>query len=137
MKEWIIFTDGGARGNPGPAASAFLVFSLNGEKIFSSAKFLGETTNNVAEYQGVIMALNWITAQSLDEETTCSFYLDSQLVVQQLSGRYRVKDEKLQRLVMTAKDLEKKFTGRVVYYYLPREFNRMADWLVNQKLDQK
>lgn len=136
MKEYLIFTDGGARGNPGPAAAAFLVYLLEGEKVFSESFFLGNTTNNVAEYQAVVRALKWLVKNCNKEGASYSFYLDSQLVVNQLSGLYRVKDSKLQKLIMTAKEEEKKLRGKVIFCYLPREFNRMADRLVNRRLDE-
>src|SRR3989344_5426246 len=91
-----IYTDGGARGNPGPAAIGFVV--KNGEDtIAEQAEFIGETTNNTAEYQAVIYALNWIEANQKDA-TTIAFYLDSKLVVNQLLGTFKIKQPHLQAL---------------------------------------
>ena len=101
-----IHTDGGSRGNPGPAACAFVVEN-SGEEIFKGAKFLGKQTNNFAEYSGVILALQWVTknfsTSNLNNQPKgCQFpiifYLDSELVVKQINGLYRVKDENLKNL---------------------------------------
>ena len=133
MNDYLIYSDGGSRGNPGPAAAAFLVFNINGERIYHCGKFLGETTNNVAEYQAVLMAVSWLLKNiSQKERAKYSFYLDSELVVNQLSGRYQIKDEKLKKIAIEIKKMESKFNGKITFNYLPREFNRMADYLVNQ-----
>lgn len=137
MNNYLIYCDGGARGNPGPAAAAFLIFKINGDCLYRSGKYLGVATNNVAEYQAVLMALTWLAEnQSFGDRDVFSFYLDSQLVVNQLNGQYRLKDEKLKKLAILVKDKQKKITGRVEFIHLPREFNRLADHLVNQKIDE-
>lgn len=137
MNDYLIYSDGGSRGNPGPAAAAFLVFNINGKRVYHCGKFLGIATNNVAEYQAVLMAISWLLKNiSQKERAKYSFYLDSELVVNQLSGRYQIKDEKLKKIAAEIKKMESEFNGKVTFNYLPREFNRMADYLVNQKMPE-
>jgi len=90
----IIHTDGGSRGNPGPAACAFDV-EQNGKEIFHQSKFLGTATNNFAEYSGVINALDWLMNNNIYPQV--NFYLDSELVVRQINGIYKVKDENVKK----------------------------------------
>lgn len=135
--EIVIHTDGGSRGNPGPAASAFVVES--GEQIiFKDSKYLGKVTNNFAEYQGVIIALQWLLSSDKDPNSTSSitFVLDSELVVRQLEGRYKVKDVTLQKLFAEVKDLIKKTGKKIIFKNVPREQNKIADQLVNEELDR-
>lgn len=132
-----VFTDGGARGNPGPGAAAFLVTD-NKKVIHSESKFLGKTTNNYAEYTGVLIALKWLNEhyrQSNDKQI--NFYLDSELVVKQLSGKYKVKSDNLRLLITQIKDLERKLPSKVLYRHIPRSKNKLADHLVNKMLDEK
>jgi len=136
-----IFCDGGARGNPGPAAIGFVVFKDNRQvKRFSQR--IGETTNNVAEYKAVIAALEWLAknqellGSSPKIHPQVNFYLDSQLVVSQLRGFYKVKSPKLQRLVIFAKNLESQIDLKVFYHLVTRTRNKVADSLVNQALDK-
>lgn len=127
-----IYSDGGARGNPGPAAAAFMVIS-GGKTLAKKGRFLGETTNNFAEYQGVIYALTWVLNEKRKENI--NIHLDSQLVVNQLTGRFKIKQPGLQKLVMKIKNLERKISGKVSYFAIPREQNKIADLLVNTTLD--
>lgn len=127
----IIYCDGGARGNPGPAACAFVVYDDTKKHIFTGGKYLGETTNNQAEYSAVIEALKWVTTQS-----SITFFLDSELVVKQLKGEYKVKDENLKikkeeidKLIVNCRLKIKNFI------HIPRERNSVADKKVNQILD--
>jgi len=129
MKNLEIYCDGGARGNPGPAASAFVVYE-NKKVVHKEGKYLGIATNNVAEYTAVIMALTWLTGSA-----DVIFYLDSELVVKQLTGLFKIKNEKLRELAIKVKTLEKNFTGEIVYKNLRREKNSVADSLVNETLD--
>jgi ribonuclease HI len=128
-----IYTDGGARGNPGPAACAFVV-EKNNKTLFKKSKFLGVTTNNVAEYSAVIEALEWMEAKKLFSKKT-AFFLDSQLVVRQLKGIYKIKKEHLKNCYLKIKKLEEKFSS-IEYFYVPREQNFFADELLNQELDK-
>jgi ribonuclease HI len=129
-----IYCDGGARGNPGPAASGFVV-EKEGKVIFKGSEFLGEATNNVAEYQAVIIALNWLIKNSEKVSEEILFVLDSELVVKQLKGIFKVKNENLRNLFFTVKELESKINLRISYASVPREKNKLADFLVNKMLD--
>lgn len=133
----IIHTDGGSRGNPGPAACAF-VAEENGVEIFKSSKFLGNTTNNVAEYSGVILALEWLVnkSPSVFNRSSVTFFLDSELVVKQINAIYKVKDQNLKNLFLEALSLMEKFGGSINFKHVPREQNKIADLLVNQELDR-
>ena len=124
-----IFCDGGARGNPGPAAIGFVVKDNQGRTLTKVGKYIGKTTNNVAEYQAVIEALKWVKKNF--PPTQIHFFLDSQLLVNQLNGRWRVKDRKLQRLIILVKKLERNFP-KIFYHYIPRQKNKEADWLVKR-----
>lgn len=130
--ELKIYCDGGARGNPGPAAAAFVVV-LGGKTLLKKGRFIGKMTNNFAEYTGVVFALTWVLNEKRKEDV--QLYLDSQLVVNQLRGRFKIKQPELQKLAMKIKNLEKKFPGRINYYSIPRSKNRLADLLVNETLD--
>lgn len=135
--ELKIYCDGGARGNPGPAACAFVV--LENEKIVhKEGKFLGEGTNNFAEYSGVLNAFSWLSKNNGKYKgLQINFYLDSQLVVKQLMGEYKIKNEKLKGLFDVIKEYEQTFGAIVSYTFIPREKNRLADFLVNKTLDGK
>ncbi len=129
-----IYCDGGARGNPGPAASAFVV-EKEGKVIFKGSKFLGETTNNAAEYQAVILALGWLMTNSEKVSEEIIFVLDSELVVKQLNGIFRVKNENLRNYFFTIKEMETKINFKISYTSVPRAKNKLADFLVNNLLD--
>lgn len=134
-KAIVIYCDGGARGNPGPAASAFVVLDDSGEVLTKKGFFLGKTTNNVAEYKAVIFALHDIKNKPVKPEMI-NFFLDSELVVKQLTGFYKVKDKNLQQLVIEIKNLEKELNVLINYQAIPREKNKIADFLVNETLDK-
>lgn len=127
-----VYTDGGARGNPGPAAYAFVVFE-NDTKIFQEGKYIGETTNNVAEYTGVAKALEFLTTQIDVKEV--SVFLDSLLVKEQLTGNYKIKHDNMKNFASQIKALEKNFQ-HITYTHIPREKNKDADALVNSTLDE-
>ena len=128
----VVYCDGGARGNPGPAAVGVVIFNGEGNLRDKCGKYLGITTNNEAEYAGVIEALSH---SELSEESHINFFLDSLLVVQQLNGLWKVKEPRLRELVLKIRQLE---AGRkVTYTHIPREKNRQADLLVNETLDKQ
>lgn len=129
----IIHTDGGARGNPGPAAIG-VVIEKEGKIIHEFGKTIGETTNNVAEYTAVIEALIWLASKNYTLEIK-NFFLDSKLVVEQLNGRFKLKNANLRELFLKIKILEQEVGGVITYQYIPREKNTQADFLVNQALD--
>lgn len=131
-----IFCDGGARGNPGPAASAFVAFDDKGHELFRHSKYLGKTTNNVAEYRAVILALDWLNKKQ-KRTSRATFIIDSDLVAKQINGVYKIKSENLKPLVVKAKKLQNKFSGKIIFTWSPRGRNKLADKLVNIKLDEK
>jgi ribonuclease HI len=133
----MIYTnsDGGARGNPGPGACSAIV-RKEGNILIKSSKFVGETvTNNIAEYEGLIHALELALTITKDE-LTC--FLDSELVVKQLMGEYRVKDSKLLPLFLRIQKLQENFKC-IRYNHVSRwnKFQRIADELVNEELDNQ
>lgn len=129
----IIHTDGGARGNPGPAAIGVTIES-DGVTLGEISKKIGETTNNVAEYTAVIEALSWIVHKQMHPKVI-RFILDSTLVVNQLNGLFRVKEHHLRELLVRARQLEQETGADVAYEAVRRESNKRADFLVNQALD--
>ena len=136
-EQLVIFADGGARGNPGPAAIGFVIKDSTGKIIHRQGKYIGETTNNVAEYQAVIEALGWLAANYKSPITKLQFFLDSKLVVNQLNGLFKVKEIKMRNLVIKVRQLEREIGGNVSYQAIPREKNSLADGLVNQALDRR
>ncbi len=128
----VIHCDGGSRGNPGPAACAFVALH-NGVEIFSKGTFLGITTNNVAEYTAVLTAFEWIKTQS--DITSIHFVLDSELVVKQMKGIYKIKSPLLLPLVQKIKAFERTLNVPVDYRHVLRNENTQADLLVNQTMD--
>jgi len=133
QNQLAIFSDGGARGNPGPAACAIVVQGDKGNPLFKKSEFLGPATNNVAEYQGLLMGLTWILENNQVNEIC--FYMDSELVVKQIKGLYKVKDENLKLLHQEAKIILEKIPSKIIFQHVPREKNKLADALVNEELD--
>ena|SRR3989344_2107112 len=128
-----IYTDGGARGNPGPAAIGIVVLDGTGKVIFKQGEYIGETTNNQAEYKALILALEKV--QSLGA-TEVQCYLDSELVVRQITGLYKVREEGLKDLAMQVIRLVKNFQ-KINFSHVPREKNKIADKLLNEALDKE
>lgn len=132
----IVHTDGGSRGNPGPAAVGVVIEE---HKILTEfGKRIGETTNNVAEYTAVIEALLWLRDSPIIQSTgtpIIQFFLDSTLVVNQINGLFKVKDAKMRELLAKVRVLEGEIEGNISYTSIPREQNRRADMLVNRALD--
>ena len=132
MRKLIIHTDGGARGNPGPAGIGVYIQDEQGKVVLEHARYVGETTNNQAEYLAVIDALEH--AKRLGGEDL-DFYLDSELVVRQLNRQYKVRDADLAPLFMKIWNLSIGFK-KVKYTHVRRELNADADRLVNQAIDR-
>lgn len=127
----ITFTDGGSRGNPGPSASGVVVKSGD-TTIVAFGEYLGKTTNNIAEYTAVVRALE--TARDLGaKEVDC--YMDSELVVKQMKGIYRVKNAGLAPLYLRIRNLMQSFRA-VHFHHVPRERNKEADAQVNIAIDR-
>ena len=126
-----LFTDGGARGNPGPAAAAYVLEDAEGSLLAAHGEAIGTTTNNVAEYRALLAGLAKAKELGVDELEVVS---DSELLVKQMRGEYRVKNAALIELSLEAADLARAL-GRVRYTAVRREHNELADRLVNEALD--
>jgi len=137
MSTYIIHTDGGARGNPGPAAIGVYIQEENGRVVAKISKQIGHATNNVAEYTAVIEALLWFKDHKLQvsQSPSLSFFLDSTLVVNQLNGLWKIKDGNLRMLLLKIHQLEAEVGGEIRYTSVPREQNTDADFLVNEAFD--
>lgn len=131
MTKFIVNTDGGARGNPGPAAVGILIKDLTSGNIEKIGKYLGIATNNIAEYAALKIALEKLMDKNA-EQVQC--FLDSELVVKQLNGEYKVKDENLKIIWLEIKKLETNFKS-ISYTHIPRAKNKEADKIVNEVLD--
>lgn len=131
----VMYTDGGSRGNPGPAGIGVWIETLNKKH----GEYIGETTNNVAEYKALIIGLKKIKQfigkdKSKNYEIEC--YLDSELVVKQLNHEYKLKDENVKNNFIEIWNLMLEFKN-VIFIHIPREKNKIADSLVNESLDEK
>jgi ribonuclease HI len=124
-------TDGGARGNPGPAAYGYVLETEDGTVLDARGETIGVATNNVAEYRGLVAGLEKAVDLAIDELEVVS---DSELLVRQMTGQYKVKNEALQELNAEASALARRL-GRVRYTSVRREHNELADKLVNDALD--
>ena len=124
-------TDGGSRGNPGPAAYGYVLETEDGTVLDARGEAIGTATNNVAEYRGLLAGLESALERKVDEVEVVS---DSELLVQQMLGEYKVKNEALRELVDEAHALADKLK-RVTYTAVRREHNELADRLVNEALD--
>ena len=132
-----IFSDGGARGNPGPAAIGYVVM-VGEDVVWEDKNYLGETTNNVAEYEAIKQALGKIVSLPLVPKTIDCF-LDSELVVKQLKGEYKIKQAHLAlhatQVYQLIKQMKERGCAQISFNYVPRAQNKAADALVNQALD--
>lgn len=132
--KFVIYCDGGARGNPGPAAAGFVIIGERGKELKAKGVFLGENlTNNQAEYQSLILALE--EAKKLKIKSL-KVFSDSELLVKQLNGLYKIKDRDLKILFEKIKVLLLDFTA-VNFTHIPRLQNKRADALVNWALDHR
>ncbi|MCB2188943.1 MAG: ribonuclease HI family protein [Deltaproteobacteria bacterium] len=125
--------DGGSRGNPGPAGAGAVLLDPDGREVAALSRFLGRVTNNVAEYQALLLGLTEAQARGVRE---LEIKMDSELVVRQLQGTYRVKNPGLQPLYRQAKELLRQFAA-VHIMHVRREFNSRADELANQAMDRR
>src|SRR5947207_2206530 len=131
-KSWVLRCDGGARGNPGPAAIACVLLDPSGRLIETRSDYLGTATNNVAEYRALIAGLEAAAQHGVDHVTV---YMDSELVARQMTGAYRVKNEGLKPLHTEAQAAAARIP-KVTFRTVPREENALADRLVNETLDR-
>ena len=139
MKTFVIRTDGGSRGNPGPAAIGAVIENENGAVLKEVAEYIGETTNNEAEYRAVIEAfkkLKSMVGKAEAKKASIRVFADSELLVKQLNGEYKVENAKIQRFFLELWNLKVDF-GEVAFHAVPREQNKAADRLVNQALDSR
>ena len=127
-----IYTDGGARGNPGPAGCGAIIYDEKKQVVAEVSEYLGVATNNQAEYRALILAFK--KAQSLGA-TEIDFYLDSELVVKQLKREYKVKNKDLAPLFLMIHNLSLNFK-HLTYTHIPRERNKEADRLANEAMDR-
>ncbi|HYA77087.1 MAG TPA: ribonuclease HI family protein [Verrucomicrobiae bacterium] len=135
LERLMLYSDGGARGNPGPAAIAYLAVSEAEQIIKADSRFIGEATNNQAEYNALIAALEFAITLKV-EEVTC--HIDSELVTKQLNGEYRVKNFELRKLWRNANELKSGFK-KISFVNVPRtnHYIQRADALVNKTLDEE
>ena len=126
-----LFTDGGARGNPGPAAYGFVLEAEDGTVLAAEGAAIGTATNNVAEYSGLIAGLRTALELHVSDVELVS---DSELMVKQMRGEYRVKNEALRGLFLEATALARRL-GSIEYRHVKRAHNELADRLVNEALD--
>jgi len=131
-KQWLLMVDGAARGNPGEAGCGAVIADENGVVVKELSRYLGRTTNNVAEYEGLLMGLEALLKLGQKHIVVQS---DSQLLVRQLNGEYRVRDEKLKVLFAQATRLLRQF-GSYRIVHVRREMNKLADRLANRGIDQ-
>ena len=134
----IVYADGGARGNPGPAAIGVVIMRGN-RAIGKYAESVGERTNNEAEYEAVIFALKKLKhlfGKQKTRDLEIEIKMDSELVVRQLSGKYKITEERFYPLFIKIWNLKMDF-GNITFQEIPREKNREADKLLNQELDKE
>lgn len=127
-----LHSDGGSRGNPGPAGAGAVLYDDQGVEVAALSRYLGRTTNNEAEYQALLLGLN--EAKRLGA-ARLTVKMDSELIVRQLEGKYRVKAPGLKPMYAEAKRLLQGFAS-VTILHVRREFNKRADELANQAMDQ-
>jgi ribonuclease HI len=134
-----ISTDGGARGNPGPAAIGVVIKDSQSRLIHQFGRTIGIATNNIAEYQAVISALKWLIKNKpkFAPAPLCRFYLDSTLVVNQLNGLWKVKNANLRQKVIAIRQLEAELGWPIKYTAVSRQKNTQADTLLNRALDEQ
>src|SRR3954471_2520312 len=131
VREFIVEADGGSRGNPGPAGYGSVVLdAATGETLVETYEYLGVVTNNVAEYRGLLAGLR--AAHDLDPSATVHVRMDSKLVVEQMSGRWKIKHPDMKPLALRANRLAPPGT---TYSWIPRERNKHADRILNEALD--
>lgn len=137
MIDFIIHTDGGSRNNPGPAGIGVVISNGKGEVLKKYGEYIGEKTNNEAEYQAAIFALKKVKAlfgKEKAKKAKVQIYVDSELLAKQMNGEYKISNPNIQSLFLALWNLKIDF-GRVDFISVPREQNKEADRLVNEALD--
>lgn len=138
-QKFVIYTDGGSRGNPGPAAIGVVIKNEEGTIIKSYGETLGKATNNEAEYRAVISALEKLRAMIGKEKckkTVVDVFMDSELVVRQLTGKYKIEQERLFPFFIRIWNNRLDFK-EITLKHIPREKNKEADRMVNEALDKE
>lgn len=131
-----IFTDGGSRGNPGDAAIGGIVLASNKTLLYEFSKYIGLATNNEAEYQAVLHALEWVLKYKKKEKVvSATFHLDSKLVVEQLNQNWKIKEPRMRTLAGKCWEAVEQISSEITFVHIKREKNKEADLLVNQALD--
>lgn len=139
MEKFIIYTDGGSRGNPGPAGAGAVVTNSAGAVLREAHRALGVMTNNEAEYEAVILGLETIKkaiGKARAAAAKIEIRLDSELVARQLAGKYQIKEKTLQPLFMKIWNARVVLFPRLTFTHIPRGKNRRADHLANQAMDE-
>lgn len=131
----IIYTDGASRGNPGHSSYGFSIKDDKGRILYEEGKYIGIATNNFAEYSAVLNAMDYVS-QNFPKSVEVNFFMDSKLVAEQLSGRYKIKSPNLIALIYKIKDFQDGIK-EITYTHVPREQNKIADALANQALDSR
>jgi len=134
MKVLNVYTDGASRGNPGPSSIGIVFKDSSGKIIWQQNKALGKATNNEAEYQALIYAMKHVNRYHPEK---IIFYSDSELMISQMKGEYKIKDPKIQKLFLEAWNRKIDLGKKVEFRLVPREENQEADRLANKILDQK
>lgn len=138
--QFILYADGGARGNPGPAGSGAVVFDSIGKRIVEVSDYLGEATNNIAEYEAIIRGLHALVAEYPEgyfQHNELVIRMDSELVIKQLKGEYKVKHPNLIPRYMQVQNTLARSFPHVTFEHVRREFNKDADALANKAMDRK
>lgn len=139
MSTYSVRTDGGARGNPGPAAIGVVIENAQGKVLKEISEYIGETTNNEAEYRAATAALKKLKAlvgKAEAKKSSVQVFADSELLVKQMNGAYKIENTNIQKFFLELWNLKIDF-GNVAFQAVPREQNKAADRLVNQALDSR
>lgn len=137
--QFILYADGGARGNPGPAGSGAVVFDSSGKRVVEVADYIGITTNNVAEYEAVLRGLKKLTEEYSEgyfNAVELTIRMDSKLVIEQLKGAYKVKHPNLIPRYLEVKNTIARHFPHVSFEHVRREYNKDADALANIAMDR-
>ena len=133
-----VYTDGGSRGNPGHSGYGLVIYDDNKKILFKESKYIGIKTNNEAEYAGLTGALNWIKDnQNSQDFSQINFHADSQLMIRQFQGLYKVKAPNLIPLFRQAKEIINQISAPIIFKDVRRESNELADELANCAMDRK
>ena len=134
-----IYTDGGARGNPGPAALGVYIENDKGKTLIKIGRTLGDTTNNIAEYSAILEGLSWVLLhrEEMPKLIKINFFMDSNLASSQLNGLYKIKSPHLRDYLFKIREKEGELKIPINYSHIPREENKKADRMVNLALDGK